>query len=236
MKPLLLLSAGLLGTAFATGAVITEPTRNFVVGVDLADLSDPPENFLAVIDDSAIASLTEVRVGLHLVGRGDGGFASEMYVALNKDLSVTSVLLNQVGVTGANPVGFSYDGWNVTFADSAPGGDVHLVPQILDVLAGEFMPDGRTAPDSTERPAMLDQFVGETGNGAWRLSVADLGLGGTMRLESWSLTLTGEAGPAQVPEAPTWIAGLATVALLAWSRRRAHSGAKAHGSSTRSNR
>jgi hypothetical protein len=221
MKPLPLVAA-LCGTAFVAHAVIiTEPTRTYSVGYDLADVVNPGAFFQQTIADSTIVSLTDVRVGLHLVGRGVGGFAGELVVSLNKDLSVTSLLLNRVGVSGGNPFGFGYDGWNVTLADDGAGGDIHAASLVSGILSGEFSPDGRTSPASALRPALLNVFNGGTGNGDWYLSVADVAAGGTMRLESWSLTLTGENGVAAVPEVGTWFAGIflaGCVGLRMWRR------------------
>jgi hypothetical protein len=67
-------------------------------------------------------------------------------------------------------------------------------------------------------------FAGVPGNGSWHLNVADLELGGTMRLTGWSLILTGEAGDIPlIPEGGTggggvFIAGAVMVGL--WRRAR----------------
>lgn len=178
---------------------VVEAVRTYAVGVDLLDLQDPPKVFAAEVSDSRILDITEVRVGLNLVGGSPGsGFASEMFVSLNKDFSATAVLLNKVGVTLANGAGFGYDGWDVTFGDQATLGDVHTLDWPSGVLTGEVQPDGRLVPESSARPARLDVFNGSVANGTWRLSVADLHLGGTMRLKSWSLTLVGKTNRAPV--------------------------------------
>jgi subtilisin-like proprotein convertase family protein len=67
----------------------------------------------------------------------------------------------------------------------------------------------------------LGAFNGGTGNGDWRLNVGDLAEIGTMRLVSWSLTLTGEDTVSAVPETSTWAAGAGLAGLLAarWLRR-----------------
>jgi hypothetical protein len=107
---------------------IVEATRTFVVGQAILDVQDPPRVFAAEVTDSMIVDLTEVRVGLHLVGApSGGGFASEMYVSITKDLAATAVLLNQAGVTTADGGGFGHDGWDVTFRDDGVLGDVHLL-------------------------------------------------------------------------------------------------------------
>lgn len=219
-KNRLLLTATLaLATSTLHAALITETTRVFTVGYDIADLQDPPAVFLQTITDSAIVSLTEVRVSLHLVGRDGGGFASEMFVSLNRDLGPTSVLLNGVGISGSDPLGASYNGWNVSFSDNAAGGDIHNALPLSDILTGDFQPDGRADPADAARNALLEVFLGGSGNGDWRLGVADLGLGGTMRLESWSLTLSGVT---EIPEPSTWAGcgAIASFALAQWIRSR----------------
>lgn len=189
--------------------------------VELADLQDPPLNFLQTINDSAIVLLTDIVVGLHLVGVTEGsGFASEMFVSLNKDLSLTSILINRVGITGGllgDPVGQGYDGWNVSFQDGTIDGDVHAATLVSGVLTGLYEPDGRVLPTDVARPSLLASFMGSPGNGDWRLNVGDLALGGLMRLESWSLTLKGETSTSHVPEASTYAAGI--VGVIGWCRR-----------------
>jgi hypothetical protein len=217
-RPLLLGAALLAAATGVRAGVITESPRVSTVNWDIADLQDPPLSFLQHITDSSIASLTRVEVSLNLVGRGAGGFAGEMFVSLNKDLSLTSVLVNQVGVSPTDSIGLPYNGWNVTLSDLAAS-DLHTVVQTSGVLSGTYQPDGRIDPTSSLRPELLGIFNGGAGNGDWRLNVADLGLGGTMRLVSWSLTLTGE----QVPEPGTYGAGAAILALTAanwWRARR----------------
>jgi hypothetical protein len=201
--------------------IITEATRTFTVNQTINDPQDPPQVFLQTISDSSISSITEVDIGLNLVGTPAGnGFASDMFVSLNQNLSLTSILLNGVGMSDSDPVGYSYDGWNVTFSDTAAGGDIHLVNtgDGTGILTGAYQPDGRTSSTDTTRPSLLDVFNGSTGNGDWRLAVGDLSAGGQMELESWSLTLTGVA---DVPE-PSSVAllGAGYLGWMAWRWRR----------------
>jgi len=202
----------------ARAQVLVERVQTFAVGQTLGDVEDPPRVFTGAVSGTGIVSLTGVKVGLRLVG-APKGFASEMVVMLTKDLQRTSVLLNQVGVgvgSGLGAVvGYGYNGWDVTFADGAAAGDVHGLSLSNGVLTGEVAPDGRVSPTDTARPGMLAVMIGLPGDGVWHLSVADLGVGGTMRLESWSVTLTGV-----VPEPGA--SAVATGALLAcWAGLRA---------------
>ncbi len=223
MKSLLPIALVLLAAApSASAVVIVEPTRTFTVGIDIADIQDPTVSFLQTVSDSAIISLTKVEVGLTLVGRGTGGFASEMFVSLNKDLGSTASLLNRVGVSGSDLIGQPYDGWDVTFSDGAVNGDIHTSSLSSGIQNGIWQPDGRIFATDTARTLQLGIFNGGTGNGAWRLNLADLGAGGTMRLENWSLTLSGDNGLAAVPE-PAEMAGVVGFGLLAvaaWRRRK----------------
>ncbi len=72
MKLPSLLIATCAATLTVRAVVVTEPTRTFTVGYDLDDIVNPGAVFHETITDSAIVSLTDVRVGLHLIGRGVG--------------------------------------------------------------------------------------------------------------------------------------------------------------------
>lgn len=215
IQSLCILGALVSMATLAPAEIVTETTRTFTVNQTIADPQDPPQLFLQTINDSAILSLTRVDVGLHLVGTPlNNGFASDMYVMLNQNLSLTSILLNRVGVSDSDPVGFYYDGWNVTFSFDAAGGDIHLVNtgDGSGVLSGTYEPDGRVNPTDSVRSSLLDVFNGSTGNGDWRLGVADLSTGGQMQLVSWSLTLTGEN---TVPEPSTYaLLGMSGLGLM----------------------
>lgn len=223
LVPAVLLSAILP----AAGQLFVIENYNFPVGGSGGDVADDGSSsgFSQTITTSQIVQLTEVKLGLNLAGNPVGnGFASDMFVSLNLNFgNQTAILLNQVGLSGSDPLGASYDGWNVTFQDSAANGDIHIgLPAGLDtLLTGIWQPDGRTLPGNTERPNLLGVFNGSTGNGDWHLTLADLAPGGAMRLESWSLTLTG--APVPEPETYAVVAGAALLGFAAWRRNRAKS-------------
>ncbi len=222
LRYLLVLTAAFLLLAAPVTHAATE-TRTFAVNLDIPDNTDPPTTFSQTISDSVITSLLKVEVGLKLAGTPVGsGFASDIFVSLNKDLTTTSILLNRPGFsTTDTSVGATYDGWDVTFSDGAANGDVHLAALATGILTGLWEPDGRIAATDTARPSLLAQFISGTGNGDWRLSVGDLADGGTMRLESWTLTFTGDS-LTPVPEPGTVLAGAFALLILAvtWLKRK----------------
>ncbi len=222
----LLLAVPATALLFATGlganaAVLITENYSFPVGAPAGNIPDSGLStaFSETVSGSQIQNLTAVRVGLHLTGAStDTGWAGDLFVSLNRDLgSQTAVLLNQVGVSGSDPAGFGYDGWNVTLRDDTAT-DIHTHSLGSGVLTGAYQPDGRLHPTDTGRPASLAVFDGLTGDGTWHLSLADLSFGGSMVLQGWSLELVGE-GFAPVPE-PDAIAAVAGVALLGWAAAR----------------
>jgi hypothetical protein len=216
-----LLTAALLAVvpAFAQEFFLTE-TYNFNVGSTAGDIPDGGSStFSQLVSASQIVNLTEVQISLNLKGNpATAGFASDMFVSLNRDLGTqTAVLLNQVGVTGSDAVGFNYNGWNVVFKDSAANGDVHLGQPAVSssTLTGDWQPDGRLSPSGSSRTALLDVFNNDAANSTWYLLVTDLSPGATMTLNSWTLSFTGDTS-SSVPE-PQHFAAFAGASLLGFA-------------------
>ena len=141
----------------------------------------------------------------------------------HRDLGTqTAVLLNQVGLTGSDPVGFNYNGWNVVFKDSAANGDVHLGQPAVpgSTLTGDWQPDGRLSPSGSSRTALLSVFNNDAANSTWHLQVTDRSNGATMTLNSWTLSFTGDTGSSvtgsSVPE-PQHFAAFAGASLLGFA-------------------
>jgi hypothetical protein len=134
------------------------------------------------------------------------------------------VLLNRPGRSDAAPFGYGDNGLTVSIDDRGTGHDIHTY-QVHGIpygpLMGFWSSDGRAVdPDlvtpESLRTATLAAFADLDPNGTWILFVADLGLGGTARLDSWDLRITTRV----IPE-PAWM-GLLTAAglgVFGWIRR-----------------
>jgi MYXO-CTERM domain-containing protein len=228
---LILTAAALLAVAtVAHAASVTETYGPFTPGTPIADNDPVLTPFLLSITDSAIVSLTQVEISFELRGVSTTGFASDLFASLIRTplgnlldpTDPAAVLLNRVGQSDLDPVGFAYNGWNITLSDSAAL-DIHEASLEGGVLTGLYQPDGRLLPTDVARPSFLAVFVGLGGNGDWRLNLGDLAPDFTLELVSWELKLTGDTLTTVVPEASPWTAGallLGLTAAGAWRRSR----------------
>lgn len=155
-------------------------------------------------------SIVNIEVGIDL--QGGPAFNGDYYVTLSHG-STLAVLLNRPGRTVGNSFGYSDNGFNVTFGDAAPNGDIHqyrqtllgnqttpVDPSYVQPLTGFWAPDGRNvAPslsyDTTPRTAMLSGFDGQDPNGSWTLFLTDASSGGTAVLTDWKLIVTSVPEP-----------------------------------------
>ena len=168
---------------------------------------------------SPIERITNVTVTLNL----SGGFNGDFHAYLVHD-SGYAILLNRVGRTLANPYGYSDAGFDVTFDDAAPHGDIHDYRQTLFAdpnaplsgpLTNAWAPDGREAApalvlDSTPRTATLSSFRGLDPEGRWTLFIADMDAVYSGTLVSWGLDIHGTNAPPTIttqPQSRTNVAG-----------------------------
>jgi subtilisin-like proprotein convertase family protein len=202
----------------------------FVVSSTQLDMAIP-DGQLAGINhqltvDAPFAAMGEVRVTLQIDGLGnDGAFNGDLYATLVHG-DDKAVLLNRVGRSTANPVGYSDNGLNVTFSDAAEH-DIHNYADSAQLglgesLTGEWQPDGRdigpnAVLDTTTRTGFLDQFQGTNPDGSWTLFLADSDFGGTARLVRWEL----EFIPVPEPDHAVWVA-IGCAALAIFLRRIRH--------------
>jgi subtilisin-like proprotein convertase family protein len=181
--------------------------------------------------------ITDVNVILDI----SGGYNGDLYVWLSHG-SGLAVLLNRVGVSSANPVGYGNQGFGAdtqqhqfTLDDQAAR-DVHFYQDVeyslnpVRQLTGSWQPDGRVIDpaspgglfDAAPRPNTLSAFNGLDPNGNWTLYMADLSPGGVSTLIGWGLNTT----PAPEPANTTLLAlGLAVGGLKALGQRGGRSGA-----------
>ena len=178
-----------------------------------------PDGLLTGVSDTrqltfagpGMASITDVQVFLTI----DGGYNGDFYAYLVHDTGF-SVLLNRVGRTSANSLGYSDAGMDVLFSDF--GNDIHRYGSFSPVfdggqLTGTWAPDGRDvdpefALDTDSRTDLLGSFDGLDPDGAWTLFLADLDFGQQGTLVQWGVVVTA------VPEPSTWaFVGLGMVIL-----------------------
>jgi hypothetical protein len=188
------------------GAIVETHTFN---SLNL-DIPDGSPSGLANVQNfaTAITAITDVDVSFHVVGTPDAdprAFNGDIYAYLTHASGFT-VLLSRAGRTTVSPFGYDDNGFNLTFDDAAPNGDVHLYRNVAPPvpgapLTGLWRPDGRTTDpnlvlDTNPQSAFLSSLNGGSAAGDWTLFVADLSTGEQQRLSDWSLTITGVPEPA----------------------------------------
>lgn len=175
-----------------------------------------------LIPSSSILDITSVTVSVNLSGGFNGDyFAYLVHTAVNGSAAGFVTLLNRVGVTGSDPVGYGDGGFNVTLTSAAA--DIHLYQLISNPgggqLTGNWSPDGRAVSpfavtDLTPRTDSLLSFNGSNAAGTWTLFIADVAGGDQGQFVSWGLQIVG------VPEPGTWAAGALTLVACACAGRR----------------
>ncbi len=169
--------------------------------------------------DPYFASITDVKVVLDI----NGGFNGDYYAYLVHDGQI-AVLLNRVGRTSSDSVGYADSGMSITL--SATGNDVHdyqaFSPSFSGgQLTGTWAQDGRdtdpqTALDTDARTSLLSSMDDLNPNGTWTLFLADVDFGQQGALVNWGLVITAIPEPSTIS-----LAGLGGLALgiRYWRRR-----------------
>jgi subtilisin-like proprotein convertase family protein len=201
LKPCLTLTA--LAWVLTASAQTFTTTTNFTVG---AMVPDGDRSGMASVQtiSTLITNLTDLKVSLKLSGTWNG----DLYCFLTHGTG-QSVLLNRVGRSSTNDLGYNDMGLDVTFDDAATNGDIHVYrlqfnssqgTPIPGPLTSVWAPDARVAYptnvlDTDARSAFLGSFNGVDPNGEWVLFVADLEAGDIHMLDSWGLEITGYTTP-----------------------------------------
>ncbi len=200
---------GLAFVLIQTTILISCQSQTIPVSFTGLSLDIPDGSSLGVVNMQNVSGLTgsvgKLEVTISLLGTGSGGFNGDLYVSLVHD-GARSVLLNRPGKDASDDFGYSDNGLQVTFADNAANGDIHIYQNVVDPgglsLTGTWQPDGRESDpalvtSSSSRTAFLSGFNSTARNGDWGLFVADLSPGGTVVLDSWSLRFQAVPEPSQ---------------------------------------
>jgi subtilisin-like proprotein convertase family protein len=132
-----------------------------------------------------------------------GGYNGDLYAYLSSDNGGFTVLMNRVGRTGANPIGYSDAGFDVTFSDFATS-DVHTYGgNGGNELTGTWQPDARNidpqlSVDADPRTAFLSSFDNRTPNGTWVLFVGDFANESQSTLVTWTLNFDAVPEPSSL--------------------------------------
>jgi len=150
------------------------------------------------------ATIDRMTVSLNVTGRGGAAFNGDLYASIGNDSGGFAVLLNRSGKSTPLGLGYSDNGFNVTFDDQASNGDVHTYRRLgtpgANPLTGRWQPDGRNVDPlnvvtSNSRTAMLSSFHNTSASGLWHLFISDSVSTDAAQLVSWGVTLFTTAAP-----------------------------------------
>lgn len=187
--------AGCIATAQTT---VTNIFKNINRAIPDGQATGMSDTETLTFSNSFFASITNVQVVLTIAG----GFNGDIYGYLVHDNGF-AVLLNRVGRTASNPVGYNDAGMNVTL--SADGNDIHNYASFSptfdgDQLTGTWAPDGRNVDpeavlNTDTQMALLGSFNGTDPNGTWTLFLADLNFGQQGTLVQWGVIVSAVPEP-----------------------------------------
>lgn len=222
MKTKLMAAVALMATTLCLSAQSTN-AYSLVPNAEIADGN--PAGLTEQFGVSGISGgIGNVSLSLDIAG----GFNGDLYAYLVGPQGQMAILLNRVGLSGSNPIGYGDAGMSITLDQSASNGDIHYYQNVINPnggqLTGTWGPDGRnidpqssgTVFDGAATTSGLNLFQGTDPNGMWTFFIADLSSGGGVAmLNNVTLTIM------TVPEPQTWMVlggGLATL-LLALRRK-----------------
>ncbi|NBS87655.1 MAG: hypothetical protein EBS60_06185, partial [Verrucomicrobia bacterium] len=127
-----------------------------------------------------------------------GGFLGDLRAYLRHELldenggtlvNQTRMLIDQIGVTQADPDGSLADGLNVIFGDSFSNNIQEASAAGDSLLSGNFAPASSFAGTDPARAGPFSGLGGTSNlwNGIYTLVVADMSTGAEMKLDSWSM-------------------------------------------------
>jgi subtilisin-like proprotein convertase family protein len=194
-KPVLSICLVLALGSAARGLTLSGSVNNINAPIPDGDLNgyQSSQSFSGVI--GVVSHLT---LNLNITG----GFNGDLYGYLSHGGSA-AILLNRVGRSGSNSVGYPNTGFSINFDDGGAN-DVHFYQSVSyslngsGQLTGTWQPDGRNVDPlssgatlaAAARSNMLGTFNGMDPKGVWTLYLADVSSGSESTLVSWSLTAT----------------------------------------------
>lgn len=200
-----------LGLAAMTGALRGQIVLSGPYEWNLVLPDNDPSGGVDVRTLAAPGYITGLTVDVSIGGPGSRN--GDVYLSLSHESGFV-VLLNRVGRNPGLAGGYADPGMTVTFSEG--GEDIHTYRTSLfgnestplgDRLTGTWGPSGRDADPasvtaSTPITAAFGSFAGMPVAGDWILYAADLGSGGLVTVERWSLTVY--TSPTPVPEPAQW--------------------------------
>ncbi len=183
-----------------------------------SSLPIPDNNATGISDTRDLTSTFSHILQIKVWVQATGNFNGDLYLTLQHG-SDQSILLNRPGRSTTSPFGYDDHGFDVTFQDNAPNGDVHryretLSPASGTPLTGLWQPDARDVDPSVSlmdstRTSFLGVFNGKDINGEWTLFAADLSAGGQTQIISWCMQATVVPEPEIYTSFTAFLLGLA---------------------------
>ena len=186
------ITAVMLAATGARASLYTEDFNN--VNTAIPEGNPVGVAFSGTVSDAGGSMVGDLTVTLNV----SGGYNGNLFSYLVAPNGTMTVLLNQPGVTGSNPFGYSGSGLNVTLSDTGGSGIQTTTEPAWTPFTGTYQAAGSLA-----------NLNGSPADGTWTLFFADLSSGaGPSELNSWSLGITA-AVPEPVGTALSVFGGLA---------------------------
>jgi subtilisin-like proprotein convertase family protein len=187
------------GAALALNPPGGPSTNTFVVGQAIPDNNPNGLTQTQTLDftGEGLVNITDLKVTLDISGGFNGDYYG--YLVHNDGFAI---LLNRVGRTSSDSLGYGDSGLNITLESG--GSDIHTYQNTVNpgggVLTGLWDADGRnvdpqTVTDTSARTASLGSFAGQDPSGDWTLFLTDLDPGSQGQLVSWGLVITATPEP-----------------------------------------
>ena len=168
------ITAVMLAATGARASLYTEDFNN--VNTAIPEGNPVGVAFIGSVSDAGGSMVGDLTVTLNV----SGGYNGNLFSYLVAPNGTMTVLLNQPGVTGSNPFGYSGSGLNVTLSD-AGGSSIQTTTE----------PAGVPFTGTYQAAGSLANLYGSPADGMWTLFFADLSSGGgSSQLTSWSLDIT----------------------------------------------